>query len=114
MGGADYSHLMPSNSYIDVLNFSSPKALAEYIKEVGSDEKKYESYFEWKKEYYSYDYGWDFFYDLCQKLKTEASHYKVKSHSKPRAHHDLMKWWVDDSHCVKPLQFNPFRFAPLL
>jgi alpha-1,3-fucosyltransferase len=86
---------MPYNSYIDVLNFTSPKELAEYIKEVASDENKYNSYFEWKKEYKSVDTNWDYFCDLCQKLnQTPFNAKSVKS--------GLLSWWYQQAHCRSP------------
>lgn len=50
-GAANYSAIMPPNSYIDVQNFTSIKQLADYVIHVGSDEKLYSSYFDWKRDY---------------------------------------------------------------
>ena len=51
-GGLDaYKLILPSNSYIDVTDFSSPKLLADYMNELNSNETLYRSYFNWKYTY---------------------------------------------------------------
>ena len=51
-GGLDtYKEVLPSNSYIDVAEFSSPKLLADYIMLVSSNETLYRNYFTWKYNY---------------------------------------------------------------
>ena len=52
LGGANYSKILPPNSYIDVANFTSPKALAGYLKQVAGNMDLYRSYFEWKRHYF--------------------------------------------------------------
>ena len=44
-GGADYTEYAPPNSYINVADFSSPKALAEYLLLLDSNDALYMSYF---------------------------------------------------------------------
>ena len=51
MGGAYYAKRLPPNSYIDVANFTSPKALADYLRQVAADDDLYRSYFAWKRHY---------------------------------------------------------------
>ena len=43
-----YNMSLPSGSYIDVEDFKSPQALANYILKVSSDETLYRSFFSWK------------------------------------------------------------------
>ena len=43
-----YKDFLPEGSYIDVSTFSSPKALAEFILQVNSNETLYRSYFQWR------------------------------------------------------------------
>ena len=45
----DYAALAPTGSYIHVRSFSSPRELAQYLKELAADPKLYNKYFEWKK-----------------------------------------------------------------
>ena len=44
-GGADYTEYAPPNSYINVADFSSPQALAEYLLLLDSNDALYMSYF---------------------------------------------------------------------
>ena len=48
LGGADYSQYMPPNSYIDIRDFSSPAALADYLKVLDANDTLYNEYFTWK------------------------------------------------------------------
>lgn len=44
-GGADYTEYAPPNSYINVADFPSPKALAEYLLLLDSNDALYMNYF---------------------------------------------------------------------
>lgn len=92
MGSANYSQFMPPNSYIDVSNFASPKALADHLNDVGNNERKYNSYFEWKNKYKSERTHWKYFCNLCEKFNVDSSHkqYSVEQ---------IKKWWFEDAHC---------------
>ncbi|XP_033362947.1 alpha-(1,3)-fucosyltransferase C-like [Bombus vosnesenskii] len=50
-GGANYSRYAPPRSYIDVFDFDTPKSLAEYLKELIKNPRKYSEYFAWKTYY---------------------------------------------------------------
>lgn len=50
-GGANYTQFAPPNSYVNVLDFESPKELAIYLKYLSQDLQVYESFFRWKKYY---------------------------------------------------------------
>lgn len=72
-GGADYSNprLAIPGSFIDALKFKTPKGLADYIKELDKDDKRYNEYFKWKSrwEIVKENEGCDkFMCDLCDKL----------------------------------------------
>ena len=84
LGGADYAHLLPPNSYIDVANFSSPKKLGEYLMRVSRDEVLYMSYFEWKKSYgiwiHDEEYGLEEIASMtCDYLKHHTPPFHVPS-----------------------------------
>ena len=51
LGGANYSVVAPPHSYIDVLDYSSPRALAQYLHELDRNDTAYLSYFWWKEHY---------------------------------------------------------------
>ncbi|KAL6427436.1 hypothetical protein ACFW04_008756 [Cataglyphis niger] len=50
-GGANYSQFAPPNSYVNALDFDSPKELAAYLKYLSQDLRRYQSFLEWKKYY---------------------------------------------------------------
>lgn len=72
MGGANYSQVAPPHSYMNVMDYASPKELAEYLWELDRNDTKYLSYFWWKQHYES-KFGEEMvqaqaFCDLCDKL----------------------------------------------
>ncbi|XP_020290110.1 alpha-(1,3)-fucosyltransferase C-like isoform X2 [Pseudomyrmex gracilis] len=50
-GGANYSQFIPPNSYVNALDFDSPKELATYLKYLSRDLSRYQSFLQWKKYY---------------------------------------------------------------
>lgn len=50
-GGANYSLFAPPNSYVNALDFDSPRQLAAHLREIASDPRKYDGYFAWKRHY---------------------------------------------------------------
>jgi len=92
MGSADYKQIMPFNSYIDVFNFTSHQNLAEYLKTVSSNEKLYNSYFDWKKNFCSQETGATYFCNLCEKLNRHSN-----TEHKDRI--DLIDWWYRQANC---------------
>ena len=48
LGGAEYQQKAPPKSYINVLDYESPKELAEFLLKLAADEEEYLSYFWWK------------------------------------------------------------------
>ena len=83
---------MPFNSYIDARNFTSPKELARFLIDIGNDEEKYSSYFEWKEKYTSVETSDNYLCDLCVKL--ESTPIGVKSIKK-----GLFHWWYEKGNC---------------
>ena len=53
LGGANYSNplVAPPGSYINARNFTSVESLADFLKEVGSDSRRYNQYFRWLSSY---------------------------------------------------------------
>ncbi|CAL4128334.1 unnamed protein product, partial [Meganyctiphanes norvegica] len=92
MGGADYKQLAPPNSYIDALEFSSPKTLADFLKKVSSSPVLYNRYLEWKS-YYTVDVGFPYspmVCGLCEKL-----HQQRFSKSLVGTKSNLTSWFAD-------------------
>ena len=82
LGASDYSKILPPNSFIDVRNFSSPKALATYLKKIDNDDNLYNSFFEWKKYYRILSENP--FCGLCSFLHTN---------NERKVYTDIGKWW---------------------
>ena len=51
LGGAHYKAYLPAHSYIDVRDFASPKALAEYLHKLDNNDDLYNEYFVWRRHY---------------------------------------------------------------
>ncbi|CAL4065118.1 unnamed protein product, partial [Meganyctiphanes norvegica] len=93
MGGADYKAIAPPYSYIDALDFPSPKHLADYLNKVASSPDLYNKYFEWKS-FYRLDIGHPYaplICGLCEKLHQHRS----ASHN-VATQLNLTKWFEGD------------------
>lgn len=96
LGGANYSSHLPPHSYIDVLDFESPKKLAEYLWYLSRNPDEYIKYFEWKGQYISQTTFYTrpvAFCNLCQILHN--INYKYKSGF------DVYRYWHGEGRCVK-------------
>ena len=51
LGGANYREILPPKSYIDIKDFNSVKALADYLLMLNSNDVMYREYFAWKKTF---------------------------------------------------------------
>lgn len=50
-GLANYSALAPGHSFINAMDFASPKHLADYLKYLDSHDDEYLAYFKWKQNF---------------------------------------------------------------
>jgi len=109
MGGANYSQLAPPHSYISVMDYASPKELAEYLLELDRNDTLYLSYFWWKQHYTSNYRPRDMqalsFCQLCDKLHSQKE--PTKSYA------SLHDWWSTGSHCGE-LRVPGMSSSPLL
>lgn len=84
-GGGDYSTVAPPGSYINALDFATPKALAEYLLLLHKNPKLYLKYFQWKKKFeVKVGGGWC---SLCGKVKEH------KRNPVTKVYGDLSEWW---------------------
>ncbi|KAH8010087.1 hypothetical protein HPB51_024762 [Rhipicephalus microplus] len=91
-GGANYSNVAPSGSYIDALSFESPMYLARYLKKVAKNYKLYRSYFQWKGKYDIEPSNGYNFCNLCRKLHSD-------DFKKTSVVPDIYNWWNTTSNC---------------
>ena len=94
-GGTNYSRDAPPHSVINVLDFDSPKQLAEYLIELDRNDYKYLEYFQWKQQQkvVTKKAFKDAFCRLCEILNDPDYP------SRPTTHDDLDQWWGKDKYC---------------
>lgn len=91
LGGANYTSIAPPMSYIDAMDFSSPKHLGEYLSRVAGNSDLYRSYLNWKYEYrLKYE-------NLACKLCTKLHH--LHESKLVFTYHDFKQWLYGDARC---------------
>ncbi|XP_052782802.1 alpha-(1,3)-fucosyltransferase C-like [Mya arenaria] len=81
--------MLPPNSYLNVFDFPSIKAVAERMIEIGSNEALFNSFFEWTK-FYKKD-NTSIYCKLCKELHA----------NRPAQSYSDMEGWVRDDVCFK-------------
>ncbi|KAK7497853.1 hypothetical protein BaRGS_00010987 [Batillaria attramentaria] len=92
-GGADYSALLPEGSYINVDDFASVEALAEYMKLLAGDESAYMGYLSWKLDWTVIEPMPLPFCEICDRLHNQRT--------RRNAYNDVHSWWHKDT-CHNP------------
>ena len=95
LGGANYSNpsVAPPGSYIDARNFTSVESLADFLREVGSDSRRYNQYFRWLSSYRVRWRGHEV--ELCQ-LCTLLHQNRI-----PKTYTDVLAWYNLAGHCER-------------
>ncbi len=91
LSGADYERFAPPHSYINVLDFATPKDLADYLLLLNSSDSLYARYFDWREHYEVTLPAMDGWCDLCQMAHDDSL--------PPKVYHDIKHWWEDDAEC---------------
>ncbi|XP_053305237.1 4-galactosyl-N-acetylglucosaminide 3-alpha-L-fucosyltransferase FUT5-like, partial [Spea bombifrons] len=74
----NYERYMPSDSFIHVDDFSSPKELAEFLINLDKDDLRYKQYFNWRSQYAPVrEVGWDRHYCKACRALHQAQGYQV-------------------------------------
>ena len=87
----DYIRIAPPNSFVAADTFSSPEALAIYLKYLDSNPSEYMSYFEWRKFATVSGSLYNNLCNLCTKLHTTLDEHSAVL--------DVQNWWFDDARC---------------
>ena len=100
LGSANYSEILPPHSYIDVLDFASPRHLADYLKVLNANDTLYNEYFSWREKYVC---------GVSDKMSESVAcnlcrHVIAKRGIKELAT-DLVAEWSREQNCFKPKQF---------
>jgi len=97
MGGSDYTNRAPPNSYINVLDFETPKDLADYLIRLANNETEYQQYFWWKDHYVVHNdqrlRSAQAICNLCEKLNRDDIETKFYDTMGP--------WWWGLGHCAR-------------
>jgi hypothetical protein len=97
MGQADYAKVAPPHSYLNVMDYASPKELAEYLWELDRDDTMYLSYFWWKQHYTARSISKELVAQsmckLCEKMHNQREPRKT--------YPDLQEWWNRNADCGK-------------
>ena len=91
MGGANYSQVAPPHSYVNVMDYDSPRDLARYLDELDRNDSLYLSYFWWKQHYTVRIGSQHSFCHLCDKLHSPTE--PTKSYA------NLRDWWNSSAQC---------------
>lgn len=95
LGGANYSQHLPPGSYINALDFESPKKLADYLKSM--TEQEYLKYFDWKSNgYYIEVPHRRLLCAVCDKLR-HTSNKNIRNGV--LAHQSFSSWWYLNAQC---------------
>lgn len=86
------AQLLPPDSFLHVQNFSSPKALADYIQYLDTHNEAYLRYHAWRKTYEVVDGMKCQFLWACDMCK------KMHDPKKP-PYRDLSQWWTPKRQC---------------
>ncbi len=90
-----YAKVAPPHSYLNVEDFSSPKALAEHLLFLDQNPAAYLSYFWWRDHYRavnSREQKAASMCELCRMLNDPSEPTKVV--------HDLEEWWWRGGRCL--------------
>ena len=95
-GYGSYSTYIPKSAYINVLDFSTPKGLAEYLLYLDKNKTAFNSYFKWKKNIKFVENGPRLgqICELCIRLNLDI-HEGIKNH----VIKDMTKFWGSDNDC---------------
>ncbi|XP_046595687.1 alpha-(1,3)-fucosyltransferase C-like isoform X2 [Neodiprion lecontei] len=101
-GGANYSRFAPPRSYIDALDFESPKELAEFLTSLSKDREEYLSYFWWKKFYEVASPNHWTLCNICRLLN--------EPEGKSKTYSGISSWYAEDQ-CPIQDRFSNEKFA---
>ena len=98
LGGADYKTFLPPHSYIDVKDYSSPKALATYLHKLDNNDTLYNEYFAWERNYTCYKGvpGKSHSCDICKFINENLNITNTIS--------DINRFWSRE-RCILPEQY---------
>ena len=88
----EYTRFAPAGSFINALDFESPRDLADYLLLLDKNEALYASYFEWKRHYNVVIPSMRGWCDLCRMTHDENQPTKI--------YPDIKEWWLEKFGCM--------------
>ncbi|XP_059622874.1 alpha-(1,3)-fucosyltransferase C-like [Phlebotomus argentipes] len=97
-GGANYSHFLPPQSYIDANDFATAKDLANFLRNLANNPEEYIKYFWWKSHYKTLSTRITL-NNLCKKLHEFTS--DVNEGQFVRIYKNISSWLNDNQYCLR-------------
>ena len=95
LSGANYSRQLPPHSFIDAMDFPSPRALADHLHKLDSNDTLYDEYFRWKQDYIMLD--WQM---MAQKqLMCSLCRYLHANNDQTKVYNDIRQWFNPATRC---------------
>jgi alpha-1,3-fucosyltransferase len=115
-GLGPYTDVAPKGSYIDVRDFDSPRALANYIQHLDTHPAEYLKFFSWRQKFRVSSaeelYGSGFWCSVCQKLHET----NVSDRQRRKWYSNLGNWFrknnTNTSICTDPYTFLSSFISP--
>lgn len=98
LGREDYDAMgIPRDAYIHMDDFSSPEEMANFLKKLDNDDKAYNKYFDWRRNYDVRDAQEMAYCELCKEVHMDAS--SMKASRKFAANGQSLTSWHFDGTC---------------
>ncbi|XP_069690390.1 alpha-(1,3)-fucosyltransferase C-like [Periplaneta americana] len=91
-GGANYHHIAPPMSYINIEDFDTPKSLAKFLLHLDKNPEEYRKYFWWTSYYKVNQNSKNAFCKLCEKLHNPELPFKS---------YNIERFWKKSYFCDK-------------
>ena len=95
LGGANYSRQLPPHSFIDAMDFPSPRALADHLHKLDSNDTLYDEYFRWKQDYVMLD--WQLM--AKKQLMCSLCKYLHANKDQTKVYNDIRQWFNPATRC---------------
>ena len=89
-GGAHYTRFAPPHSYINALEFSSVKHLADHLIMLSENRRLYAHYLDWRRHFRVIKEPMDGWCKLCEMLHADLP---------AKTYPSIARWWFDDYTC---------------
>ena len=89
LGGANYSKLLPPHSVINVMDYQSPRALADYLHKLDQNDTLYNEFFQWR----------DFYYMVYEDMWCALCKYLHANRNQTKMYGNIRQWYSAATRC---------------